>query len=570
MLPLFACSAEQTEETTDAAETTVAEETEITEETTLDPISSMLAEQNEETEETEVAEYVPSHMEKFNKVLPEYEISGNTKTTYEIFVYSFADSNGDGIGDINGITENLDYIEEMGFDQIWLTPVTASTTYHKYDVTDYCEIDPEFGTMDDYETFLEECHNRGITVLFDFVMNHTSSQHPWFTEACEAIKEAGTIEDAYDICEYVGYYNFTYEAASGYYQIEDTGVYYEARFWSEMPDLNLKSAAVRSEIEKIAKFWLGKGVDGFRMDATTYYETGNNNTNIEILSWFNEYVKSVNPNAYIVCEGWTDSVTYLYYLESGVDSMFNFDFSGTSGRIANVVTGKSTAESFAQALVDYQDAIDAHSTEAVDAPFYTNHDMARAAGYYAGDNAEAQIKLGYALNVLMSGCAFVYYGEEIAMKGAQKDENYRAPMQWSDSSEYMCDGPADMGTVKMLYGTLEEQQNDPYSIWNYCKQATLLRSKFPVIGYGDTEIVSEYTDDDVFAITRCSYGDEDMEDILIIVNVSDETKTINIDENLCDYTVLAAVLETDENNVTKDGDTLTLPARDIAILTAMQ
>ena len=133
-------------------------------------------------------------------------IDDNYRNYYEIFVYSFYDSDGDGIGDLNGVTQQLDYIQDMGFNGIWLMPVFQSTTYHKYDTTDYLTIDSEYGTTEDMQNLIEECHKRGIRIILDFVMNHTSSQHPWFTQACEYLQQLpqGQKPDETE-CPYVGY-----------------------------------------------------------------------------------------------------------------------------------------------------------------------------------------------------------------------------------------------------------------------------------------------------------------------------------------------------------------------------
>ena len=219
-------------------------------------------------------------------------IDDNYRTWYEVFVYSFFDSDGDGIGDLNGLTEKLDYINDgdpatdtdLGCNGIWLMPVMPSTTYHKYDVTDYCDIDPEYGTMDDFKNLIAACHERGINVIIDLVMNHTSSQHEWFKTAADYLKNLpeGAEPDASE-CPYVDYYNFSKEMQGGYSKLDGTDWYYEAQFWSEMPDLNLGSQAVRDEFDKIVDFWLDLGVDGFRLDAAKEYYSGSVDKNVEVL-----------------------------------------------------------------------------------------------------------------------------------------------------------------------------------------------------------------------------------------------------------------------------------------------
>ena len=203
-------------------------------------------------------------------VVPEpVSMEDNYRTYYEVFVYSFYDGNGDGIGDLKGLTKKLDYIndgdpvtmDDLGCNGIWLMPVMPSPTYHKYDTTDYYSIDPEYGTMEDFEAFLSACRERGIKVIMDLALNHTSSEHPWFQEACSYLKELGDGEPDPGECPYVLYYNFSKEKKSGFSPVKGSDVwYYEAQFWDGMPDLNLYNEELRAEIEKIADFWLAKGV----------------------------------------------------------------------------------------------------------------------------------------------------------------------------------------------------------------------------------------------------------------------------------------------------------------------
>ena len=507
----------------------------------------------------------------------------NYRTYYELFVYSFYDSDGDGIGDLQGVLEKLDYLNDgddttdtdLGINGIWLMPVMPSTTYHKYDTTDYENIDPQYGTLEDFQKLLAACHDRGIRVILDLAMNHSSSKHPWFLQAVEYLKNLpeGAEPDSSE-CPYVDYYHFSREAQSGYAQVNGTDWYYEARFWDGMPDLELQNEAVRREFEQVADFWLDMGVDGFRLDAVKEYVTGSTEDNVEILSWFADYVHGKDPENYLVCECWTDQNTYAKYYESGVDSMFDFAFADKSGIIANVVNGKASAASYAKNLEAEQTMYAQYNADYINAPFYTNHDLGRSTGYYAGENSEAQTKMGNALNLLMSGNAFLYYGEELGMKGSGKDENKRAPMYWSKDKNAagMCKGPADMEDFQMKFDSLQEQQEDPDSIYNYVKQVIKIRNQNPEIARGETTYLEQYSaePDDAkqyFALTR-SYENST---ILMLGNTSTEAATVDltgltVGETAAEDLTVLGELYTGENAAERNGTEVTLPAFSILIL----
>ena len=207
----------------------------------------------------------------------------NYRTWYEIFVYSFCDSNGDGLGDLQGVTDQLDYLQNLGITGIWLMPIHPSSSYHKYNVSDYYAIDPDYGTMEDFETLMAECEKRGIHVILDLVVNHTGSDHPWFQEAAAYLQSLGDAEPDVQACPYVDYYNFTKEPKTAHTQVPGTDWYYESQFSSAMPDLNLDSELVRQEIGDIMRFWLDKGVAGFRLDAAKEFNTGSNDKNLGAL-----------------------------------------------------------------------------------------------------------------------------------------------------------------------------------------------------------------------------------------------------------------------------------------------
>ena len=507
-------------------------------------------------------------------------IDDNYRTYYEVFVYSFYDSDGDGIGDLKGLTENLDYINDgdpetdtdLGCNGIWLMPIMPSTTYHKYDVTDYEAIDPEYGTMDDFTTLVDECHKRGINVIIDFVMNHTSSQHEWFQTAYKYIQSLpeGAEPDASE-CPYVDYYNFSKEKLGGYYPVDGTDWYYEGQFWSEMPDLNWDNEALKTEFEQIVQFWLDLGVDGFRLDAVKEFYSGADDKNIAVLTWFNDMVKSKKEDAYLVGEAWNDYSVYAKYYQSGMDSFFDFTFADKDGIIADTVKGINGASAYGKSLVNTQELYGSYSDTYIDAPFYTNHDMARSAGYYSGDYSEAQTKLGNAMNLLMSGSAFLYYGEELGMKGSGKDENKRAPMYWSTDADAtgMCDGPKDMDEVKMKYGSLKEQENDGNSIYNFVKQTIALRNEYPVIARGKVAFDEGISDDTVCVIRKtCDEGQ-----LTLVFNTSEKAQTVDFRKSALGATEdrkyplqIAGELLTGTEAAVLDEEQLTIPAYSVVIL----
>lgn len=508
-------------------------------------------------------------------------IDDNYRTCYEVFVYSFYDSDGDGIGDLNGLTQKLDYINDgddatdtdLGCNEIWLMPIMPSTTYHKYDVIDYYDIDPEYGTMDDFKVFLEECHSRGINVIIDFVMNHTSSQHEWFTTACEYLRslEPGQEPDAAE-CPYVEYYYFSKEAAnSNYYEVSGSEWYYEGVFWSEMPDLKLENEAVRQEFTDIVQYWLDLGVDGFRLDAVKEYYSGRDSANVEVLTWFTDMVKSKKEDAYLVGEAWTDYNTYTKYYASGMDSLFDFAFANTDGYIAKTLNGmtKSGASTYGKAIMAVTELMESYSDSYINAPFYTNHDLARSAGYYTGDYAENKVKMAQAMNLLMSGNAFLYYGEEIGMKGAGKDENKRVAMYWSDDAdmEGMCDGPQDADDVKMTYDSLEVQQEDPASIYRFVKQVIKLRNIYPEIARGTMTFEEALSNDQVCVFTKEYEGSQ----LMILFNISENENTVDLSgvslngKDAGDLEV-AGMLQTTEDAVVVEGSVVTMPAYSVELL----
>lgn len=491
-------------------------------------------------------------------------VDDNYRNYYEIFVYSFYDSDGDGIGDLNGVTQKLDYIKDMGFNGIWLMPVFQSTTYHKYDITDYMKIDSEYGSTEDMQNLIEECHKRGIRIILDFVMNHTSSQHLWFTQACEYLEQLpqGAEPDEQE-CPYVGYYHFANEQKQDYYQVKNTDWYYEGVFWSEMPDLNLENEQLRAELEQIASYWIGMGIDGFRMDAAMHFEENDATTNTEILNWLYEYCLSQNPDFYMVSEVWANEATVADYYASGTPSMFNFDLADKEGKLIKAARGTYKAANLVQSMLKYQTDFAAKNPDYIDAPFITNHDMGRVANALRNDPDD--LKMAGGLLMTLSGNPFVYYGEEIGMSSAgTKDENKRLPFIWSDTDTAgMTKGPkdADAGITSSFAG-VEEQQADLDSILNYYKRALRLRNENPELARGTIEAVETLCDGHQAVITK-TWEDST---IAVVYNTSDEAIEVNLAGSAIDSMAIRGYLTLHGEAITLENGVLTMPAQSICIM----
>ncbi len=500
-------------------------------------------------------------------------IDDHYRNFYEIFVASFYDSNGDGIGDLKGIIQKLDYINDgndltdvdLGFNGIWLMPIMPSPSYHKYDTTDLCGVDPAYGTQEDFKNLLEECHARGITLIIDFMINHTSVQHPWFLQAVSYYETlAPDAQPDYEDCPYAGYYHFSTEKAgvTGWHRAGRSAWYYEGKFSDRMPDLALENEAVRREIEQAASFWLELGVDGFRLDAVKEYVSGSPATNIEVLSWFNDYVLSVNANAFLVGEAWEPvSVGLAPYYTSGVASFFNFPLAQATGSVAAVIR-KGDGEKLAAILTQSAETYGAVNPNLIDAPFLSNHDTSRISAHYMNDIRK--MKLAAGLLLTMSGSPFVYYGEELGMNSlGDRDENKRLPMHWSDTDRVGTPNPpAGADDVEQKFPALDVQRNDPYSLFHYYRRALRIRNENPGIARGAAEAVEVLTAGAVCAVLK-TY-DEDT--LLLIYNIGEQGIELSLGGTEYAAYALYGYLTVDEERVTLTDTTLWLPSYAIAVL----
>lgn len=412
----------------------------------------------------------------------------DVSSCYQIFPYAFADSNDDGIGDLNGITQNLDYLSEtLGVDCIWLTPIHPSPSYHKYDVTDFYRIDSIFGTMTHYQTLLDQAEEQGIRVLMDLVINHTSTQHPWFINA--SIGPAASYHDFYRWITADELANYT-DKSSWYLK---NGLYYFASFWSEMPELNYENPLVRAEIKKILEFWLDKGVDGFRIDAAKHiydvYEyppgTRTYQENINYFREFNHFVKEKNSDAFVVGEIYTLGASFTSKFYQGMDSAFNFDFADKiiQGIQSNNSSGMVT--NFINAQTLYQQ----NREQPLDSIFLTNHDQNRIADQVGFEINK--LKLAFQVTSTVPGITWIYYGEELGMAGSKPDNNIRQPLKWSvEDTPYQTTGGISLGqwgTYNQQLAGIFEQSQDETSLLQHYSHWLEVRDTHPILARGRME-----------------------------------------------------------------------------------
>ena len=367
---------------------------------------------------------------------------------YQVFVRSFADSDGDGVGDLLGLVERLDYLNDgdpatggdLGVDGLWLMPVFQSPSYHGYDVVDYLTIDGEYGGNQAFYRLLEEAHRRGMRVIVDFVINHSSREHPWFQAAAASPRSPWRDwyvwrDDDPGWTQPWGDYPTWHAAPRG------DGFYY-GLFWAGMPDLNAGNPEVRQELARLAEHWLAVGVDGFRLDATRHLfadgdeERQNDRPQThEFLREFAARVRALDPTAVLVGENWTTSERIAAYygatdrVAGGDELPLNFNFPLADAIVAAVRDGDAAPVAATLAAM-----AEHYPPGTLDAPFLRNHDQFRLATELDGDPGRQ--RLAAAILLTLPGVPFLYYGEEVglAQGGPGRDDALkRTPMPWDDS-----------------------------------------------------------------------------------------------------------------------------------------
>ncbi|MDT8401666.1 MAG: alpha-amylase family glycosyl hydrolase [Bacteroidales bacterium] len=457
--------------------------------------------------------------------------------TYEIFVQSFADSDGDGIGDINGMTSKLDYLQDLGIEGIWLMPIGPSDTYHKYNVDDYYDIHPDYGTLDDFKRFVDEAHKRGIHVVIDLVINHSGYNNIWFQEA---LKDQNS--------KYWDYYVWAHKddpkaqppvsddgnrrrRRSNWNTVEGSDYLYFAHFGRNMPDLNYDNPLLQQEMFKAGKFWLEEiGVDGFRLDAARHIFPDNRAfDNHAWWEYFLQEMKKVKEDVYIVGEVWASSDIVAPYLK-GIPALFNFDMGSAIIEAVNEENANGLIEKH-KGIIDFYTTV---NPDYVDCTFLTNHDQNRILSS-VDDNID-KAKIAAALLFTLPGSPYIYYGEEIGMLGKKPDQMIREPYIWNTASKdkYRTSWEEPEYSLESTVVPMEVQEMDTKSILNHYKSLIDLRNRSSALTYGRLEYVDAPGNPAICTFIRT----DDQESLLVIHNLSDEKQVFNVTSKLQEYNKL--------------------------------
>ncbi|MBO6792260.1 MAG: T9SS type A sorting domain-containing protein [Balneolaceae bacterium] len=455
----------------------------------------------------------------------------NEVVWYEIFVRSFYDSDGDGIGDFNGLTQKLDYLNDgdpntdtdLGIGGIWLMPIHPSPSYHGYDVTDYRGIHPDYGTMEDFKNFLAAAHDRGIKVIIDYVMNHTSTEHPWF----QASAAGDTLfRDFYRWEESKPNYTGPWGQTVWH---QRNGDYYYGLFWGGMPDLNYENPAVKDSMFDISDFWIEEvGIDGFRQDAVLYIDEDGDklkNTPETFQFWqdFTANLKAANSDAFSVGEAWEPTETVLQYINNDrLDYAFEFDLAGA------ILSGVNNGD--ASGIIRQMQKVYDNYPFLQYGNFLTNHDMNRVMNVLGSDIDKA--KVAASLYLTLPGIPYLYYGEEVGMLGQKPDEDIRLPMQWSDEANagFTSGNPWRQPNANFRDFNVEVMREDENSLFNHYRRLIQLRSsrsnrgflKYPSLSTGQFEAGSS-SNSEILSFVRMN--EPGGVGTLVIQNVSGEDIT---------------------------------------------
>ncbi len=443
---------------------------------------------------------------------------------YEIFVRSFADSNNDKYGDLKGVADKLDYLHELGINGIWMMPIHPSPSYHGYDVEDYKGINPQYGTMADFDVMMAKANQLGIKVILDLVVNHTSKTHPWFKKACSSKDSPYRNFFLFAPRDSVQFYIAnnkvpsveTYDA-NEWHNVESgtTNYKYYGAFSSWMPDINPESTAAMDSIYDAAQFWIDKGVYGFRLDAIKHmYQKERSQKNINFWKAFYAHLKVMKPDVYLIGEVLSEAdLVAIYY--RALDHLFNFSSWWRLDWAINAGTGKYYANDIQTYLTQFK----ASNVNYVNTPKLANHDEDRTMSILKNNWSKA--KLAAVVMLTQPGQPYMYYGEEIGMRNLKNgdDANVREPFLWTTkaSDTYRAKWRVSSTNIDANVPPLSLQQDDETSLYNVYVALLKLRNTYPALAEGDFTYVFPSALPDALSIyTR----QKDEQRVMIIHNFS--------------------------------------------------
>lgn len=450
----------------------------------------------------------------------------NETVFYQVFVRSFKDSEtgplaNDGIGDFQGLIDTLDYLNDgkpetttdLGITGLWLMPVFEGPSYHGYETSDYYKIESEHGTNEDFKRFIAECDKRGIRVILDLVLNHTSKSHPWFKNAWDPKNPKHDWFIWSDTKpEWKGPWGqqvwFTPDG-------RNSGPYFYGIFSSHMPDLDYRNPEVTKEMNKVTEFWLKDyGVAGYRLDAIRHLiEDGQQQENTkgthDWLKDWHKFYKKVKPDAFTIGEVWSSTDVIASYVPDQMDTCFEFDVSYATIDAINNTDKKRIGDALNKAWKAYP--------RNQFGSFLSNHDQTRVMTRFGNDFSK--MKLAASMLFTQPGIPFLYYGEEIGQVGDKPDENLRTPMQWNSEPTVGFTKGKPWREAQPDYPSknVAAQSADQDSLLNLYKKLVRLRTSNPALTKGDFTL-AETSSDGVYAFAR-SEGPQSM---LIIANLSDK------------------------------------------------
>lgn len=430
---------------------------------------------------------------------------------YEVFVRSFYDSDGDGVGDLPGLTGKLPYLKDLGVNCLWLMPVAQSPSYHGYDVTNYYQINRDYGSNEDFRRLMTEAHAQGIRVLVDLVLNHMSSDHPHFKSALLDPESPWRDWFLWSPTERKskGWSVPTWHKAAG------RNEYYYGLFWQGMPDLNLANPAVTAEARNIVRYWLEEmDVDGFRLDAVgLFFENGDDPRNgpgtHPWLRDFSAWIRQVKPASFTVGEVWDSVETIRAYYPDQLDAYFAFPLADAVIDAAR--SGSSRSLLYQLAQVQQALPTGRYGT------FLRNHDQTRTMTEFNGDWKRA--RLAATLLLTLPGIPFVYYGEETGMTGTKPDPRLRTPMHWNRQASmgFTTGVPWEPLQPDSLTANVEAQVSDPGSLLNHYRTLIRLRRDLAALGSSMEFVPLETGSDSVLAYLRRGAGSS----VLVVANLGD-------------------------------------------------